>query len=179
MSEHATCWCSSDTKCPHGISTKIPNVLDELEIIIDSILQQFDRKTVKKYLKHNSFLDNSSNSITSTNNNNLNNKESINLSSLSNINNTKNRGQLSEKLKKAYVQDLQSLIQNNNAMDKKLNDEIKNKLNNDNEIMNPLKLARPMTSDQPQKKRLNFNKRKTNDDIDTNINHNNNKEKSL
>jgi hypothetical protein len=83
----------------------------------------------------------------------------MNLSSLSNVNNSKNRGQLSEKLKKAYGQDLQSLIQNNNALDKKANDEIKKKLNN--EAINPLKLARPMTSDQPQKKRLNFNKDKT------------------
>lgn len=45
------CWCASDKRCPHGISTKLPGAWEELENIVDDVLQQFDRKSVKRYLR--------------------------------------------------------------------------------------------------------------------------------
>jgi hypothetical protein len=45
------CWCASDTKCPHAIGGRIPALWDSMEESIDSILKQFDRKQIKKYLK--------------------------------------------------------------------------------------------------------------------------------
>lgn len=49
----AVCWCASDVKCPHGISVKItsPGIWDEMEQCIDDVLFQFDRKTIRTFLK--------------------------------------------------------------------------------------------------------------------------------
>jgi hypothetical protein len=46
------CMCTGDTKCPHGISSKLPVIFDDIEKSIDTILAQFDRRAVKKYLKN-------------------------------------------------------------------------------------------------------------------------------
>eukprot|EP01031_Cornospumella_fuschlensis_P028976 gene28976-34969_t len=45
------CWCASDIRCPHGISQRLPPLWDDMERIIDDVLKQFDRKSIKRYLK--------------------------------------------------------------------------------------------------------------------------------
>ena len=50
MSE-GLCWCASENKCPHGISHKLPEQWDSIEEIIDEVLQQYDRRSIKKFLK--------------------------------------------------------------------------------------------------------------------------------
>lgn len=45
------CWCASDVKCPHGIAERLPLLWEEMENSIDKVLLQFDRKTVRNYLK--------------------------------------------------------------------------------------------------------------------------------
>lgn len=51
MSGDGLCWCASASKCPHGISAKLPALWEDMEKVIDEVLQQFDRKTIKRFLK--------------------------------------------------------------------------------------------------------------------------------
>lgn len=48
---YGPCWCASADKCPHPIASKYPVQEEELEKIIDKILKQFDRRSIKQYLK--------------------------------------------------------------------------------------------------------------------------------
>ncbi len=48
----AVCWCCTDAKCPHPISAKLSSAWDEIEEEIDKILIEFDRKSLRNYLKH-------------------------------------------------------------------------------------------------------------------------------
>ena len=43
--------CTSDVRCPHAVTGKLPLMWDELETVIDDVLHQFDRRAVKKFLK--------------------------------------------------------------------------------------------------------------------------------
>ena len=52
MSLEAVCWCCTDAKCPHPISAKLSSAWDDIEEEIDRILIEFDRKTLRNYLKH-------------------------------------------------------------------------------------------------------------------------------
>jgi hypothetical protein len=45
------CWCASDSRCPHRIVDKIPTLWNEMEKAIDDQLGQFDRRSIKKFLK--------------------------------------------------------------------------------------------------------------------------------
>lgn len=49
--DKAPCWCNSDVRCPHPIGSKFSSVEPELEKIIDNILKQFDRKSIRTFLK--------------------------------------------------------------------------------------------------------------------------------
>ena len=49
----AVCWCGSDNRCPHEITDKFFQKLEESEKIIDNALLTFDRNEYKKYLKRN------------------------------------------------------------------------------------------------------------------------------
>eukprot|EP00601_Ochromonadales_sp_CCMP2298_P007064 CAMPEP_0173207986 /NCGR_PEP_ID=MMETSP1141-20130122/22249_1 /TAXON_ID=483371 /ORGANISM="non described non described, Strain CCMP2298" /LENGTH=118 /DNA_ID=CAMNT_0014134355 /DNA_START=35 /DNA_END=388 /DNA_ORIENTATION=+ len=51
MAAEGLCWCSSESKCPHGISAKIPALWEDMEQMIDEVLQQFDRKSIKRFLR--------------------------------------------------------------------------------------------------------------------------------
>lgn len=53
MESAAVCWCAGGDigKCPHNVSTKIQSNWEELEQTIDTTLRQFDRKTIRKFLK--------------------------------------------------------------------------------------------------------------------------------
>ena len=51
MSESSSCWCSGDVKCPHSVEKKLVSVWEDAEKSIDVILQEFDRKTIKTFLK--------------------------------------------------------------------------------------------------------------------------------
>ena len=48
---YGPCWCASADKCPHPVASKYPVQEEELEKIIDKILKQFDRRSIKQYLK--------------------------------------------------------------------------------------------------------------------------------
>ena len=52
--EYGPCWCVSEDKCPHPLTSKYPVQEAELEKIIDKILKQFDRRSIKQYLKEQS-----------------------------------------------------------------------------------------------------------------------------
>ena len=45
------CWCASEGRCPHKIQDKISGQWNEMEKAIDDILSQFDRRSIKKFLK--------------------------------------------------------------------------------------------------------------------------------
>ena len=45
------CWCASESKCPHPILSKYSQLEPDLEKIIDNVLKQFDRRSIKTYLK--------------------------------------------------------------------------------------------------------------------------------
>lgn len=48
----AVCWCATQTnRCPHNVASKIPGCWEEIEQTIDGVLRQFDRKTIRKFLK--------------------------------------------------------------------------------------------------------------------------------
>lgn len=47
------CWCTTEDRCPHAISARLPAMLSDIEKVIDDVLIQFDRKDVKHYLKRN------------------------------------------------------------------------------------------------------------------------------
>ena len=47
----SVCWCCSDLKCPHNIAPKVSILWEEIEKSIDDILVQFDRKSIKNFLK--------------------------------------------------------------------------------------------------------------------------------
>jgi hypothetical protein len=47
----AACWCASDGKCPHTVSSKIQSVWEELEQGVDEVLGMFDRKSMHNFLK--------------------------------------------------------------------------------------------------------------------------------
>ena len=50
-SETGVCWCASgDSKCPHKINSRINSLWNEMEASVDEVLEQFDRRTIKKYL---------------------------------------------------------------------------------------------------------------------------------
>jgi hypothetical protein len=45
------CWCASgDSKCPHAINSRINSLWNEMEASVDEVLEQFDRRSIKKYL---------------------------------------------------------------------------------------------------------------------------------
>lgn len=48
---YAVCWCCSSDKCPHSPSAKALQEWDSLEQGIDEILQTFDRKSIRAFLK--------------------------------------------------------------------------------------------------------------------------------
>lgn len=50
----AACWCSSDNKCPHNFSVKLSQLWNESEQSIDEVIQQFDKKTIRNFLKSES-----------------------------------------------------------------------------------------------------------------------------
>lgn len=50
-SSDAVCWCAGDIKCPHAFASKLPLQWEDMEKSIDEVLQKFDRKTIKRYLK--------------------------------------------------------------------------------------------------------------------------------
>ena len=45
------CWCASgDAKCPHNINSRINGLWNEMEAAVDEVLEQFDRRSIKKFL---------------------------------------------------------------------------------------------------------------------------------
>jgi hypothetical protein len=49
------CWCASgDSKCPHHINTRINGLWNEMEAAVDEVLEQFDRRSIKRYLSKDS-----------------------------------------------------------------------------------------------------------------------------
>ena len=50
-SDTGVCWCASgDSKCPHNINSRINGLWNEMEAAVDEVLEQFDRRSIKKYL---------------------------------------------------------------------------------------------------------------------------------
>ena len=45
------CWCASDSKCPHAITSKLNSLWDEAENSVDEVLSMFDRKSMQNFLK--------------------------------------------------------------------------------------------------------------------------------
>ena len=84
-SDLASCWCTSDSRCPHGVSVKVSSLWDEIESVIDSTLKEFDRKAVRSFLSKRDVSGNLKLSLSSSDN-----------------------------AKKTYAEDLQKLIGNDN-----------------------------------------------------------------
>ena len=47
----AGCWCASESKCPHSISSKLLSSWDEVERAVDEVIQQFDQSSIIRFLK--------------------------------------------------------------------------------------------------------------------------------
>ena len=47
----SVCWCCSDLKCPHNIAPKVSIHWEEIEKSVDDVLVEFDRKSIKNFLK--------------------------------------------------------------------------------------------------------------------------------
>jgi hypothetical protein len=45
------CWCTTDVRCPHPISSKLAQYWKQNEELVDDIIGQFDRIAVTKYLR--------------------------------------------------------------------------------------------------------------------------------
>ena len=45
------CWCSGEVRCPHGVTLRMPALWDEMETAVDTCLEAFDRKSIRKFLK--------------------------------------------------------------------------------------------------------------------------------
>lgn len=51
-SDKGVCWCAtSDTKCPHNITSRINALWNEMEAGIDEVLENYDRRTIRRFLK--------------------------------------------------------------------------------------------------------------------------------
>jgi len=85
----ASCWCSSDVRCPHGVSAKVSSLWDEIETVIDSTLKEFDRKAIRSFLSKRDLSGNPRLSLSSSDN-----------------------------AKKTYAEDLQKLIGNDSNNNK-------------------------------------------------------------
>lgn len=86
----ASCWCSSDNKCPHGVSGKVQSLWDEIESVIDNTLKEFDRKAIRTFLSKRDISGNPKLSLKSSDN-----------------------------AKKTYAEDLQRLVNNEHIIPSK------------------------------------------------------------